>query len=59
MTDSWYAATSPDAVKLEPNLIAAEVDGGRIAENILQFARLLRSAGLPVGPDREIGRAHV
>ena len=54
MTDSWYAATSPDAVKLEPNLIAAEVDGGRIAENILQFARLLRSAGLPVGPDRVI-----
>ena len=29
-------------------------DGGRIAENILQFARLLRSAGMPVGPDRTI-----
>lgn len=39
---------------LEPNLIAADIDGGRIAENILQFARLLRSAGLPVGPDRVV-----
>lgn len=42
------------AAALDPNLIAAEVDGGRIAENILQFARLLRAAGLPVGPDRVI-----
>ncbi len=40
--------------QLPPNLIAHEVSGGRIAENILQFARLLRSAGLPVGPDRVI-----
>ena len=40
--------------RLEPNLVAGTVDGGRIAENILQFARLLRSAGLPVGPDRTI-----
>lgn len=39
---------------LPPNLVTAEADGGRIAENILQFARLLRSAGLPVGPDRVI-----
>ena len=54
MTDSWYASTSPDAIALEPNLIAASADGGRIAENILQFSRLLRSAGLPVGPDRVI-----
>ncbi len=42
----------PGPEPLAPNLIAAEVDGGRIAENILQFGRLLRSAGLPVGPDR-------
>ncbi len=48
MTDSWYAATEP----LQPNLVTGEADGGRIAENILQFARLLRSAGLPIGPDR-------
>ena len=52
MTDSWYASTEP--IRLEPNLIAGSVDGGRIAENILQFSRLLRSAGLPVGPDRVI-----
>ncbi len=39
---------------LEPNLIAAEIDGGKIADNILQFARLLRAAGLPVGPDRVV-----
>ncbi len=26
--------------------------GGRLAENILRFARLLRAAGLPAGPDR-------
>ncbi len=43
-----------NAQPLAPNLIAAEVDGGRIAENILQFARLLRSAGLPIGSDRVI-----
>lgn len=40
--------------RLAPNLVAAEADGGRIAENILQFGRLLRAAGLPVGPDRSI-----
>jgi len=34
--------------------MAGKVDGGRIAENILQFARLLRAAGLPVGPDRVV-----
>jgi uncharacterized protein len=39
-------------VRLDANLIAADVDGGRIAENILFFARLLRSAGLHVGPDK-------
>ena len=57
-TSSSPAPTRPDpaaeTVALEPNLIAASVDGGRIAENILQFARLLRSAGMPVGPDRVI-----
>jgi uncharacterized protein with von Willebrand factor type A (vWA) domain len=38
--------------RLDPNLIAAEVDGGRIAENILYFGRLLRASGLPVGPEK-------
>ena len=53
MTDSWYAAATPPE-PLAPNLAAGEIDGGRIAENILQFSRLLRAAGLPVGPDRVI-----
>ena len=39
-------------VRLDPNLIAADVDGGRIAENIVFFARLLRASGLAVGPDK-------
>ena len=39
---------------LAPNLVTSQPDGGRIAENILQFGRLLRSAGIPVGPDRVI-----
>jgi uncharacterized protein with von Willebrand factor type A (vWA) domain len=38
--------------KLDPNLVAASADGGRIADNIVHFARLLRASGLPVGPDR-------
>ena len=39
---------------LPPNLVTATADGGRIADNILHFARLLRAAGLPVGPDRVV-----
>ncbi len=40
------------STRLPPNLIASEVDGGRIAENILYFGRLLRASGLPVGPEK-------
>lgn len=40
--------------RLDANIITAEVDGGRIAENIVHFARLLRAAGLPVGPQKTI-----
>jgi uncharacterized protein len=50
--DDVPSGARPLPVKLAANLIAAEVDGGRIAENILMFARLLRAAGLPVGPDK-------
>lgn len=39
---------------LSPNLVTATADGGRIADNVLHFARLLRAAGLPLGPDRVI-----
>lgn len=34
------------------NLILGEADGGRLAENIMHFARVLRAAGLPVGPGK-------
>jgi uncharacterized protein with von Willebrand factor type A (vWA) domain len=40
--------------RLRANIAAAEADGGRIAANILHFARLLRNAGLPIGPRRII-----
>jgi uncharacterized protein len=46
-----YAAAT-HAVGLDPNIITASADGGRIGENILYFGRLLRAAGLPVGPDK-------
>jgi len=31
-----------------------EVPGGRLAENVMHFARVLRTAGLPIGPDKVI-----
>ena len=46
--------TAPSSRPLRANIIAGDVDGGRIAENILMFARLLRSAGLPVGPQKVV-----
>ncbi len=46
--------TPSGSVRLDPNIIAAEVSGGRIAENIIHFARVLRAAGLPVGPERTV-----
>jgi uncharacterized protein with von Willebrand factor type A (vWA) domain len=42
------------SARLAANIVAAEADGGRIAENILNFARVLRAAGLPVGPERTV-----
>lgn len=44
--------TSP--TPLPANLIAAAADGGRITDNIVRFVRLLRAAGLPVGPDKTV-----
>jgi hypothetical protein len=40
--------------ELAPNIIAAQADGGRIAENILFFVRLLRASGLPLGPEKTL-----
>jgi uncharacterized protein len=40
--------------QLEANIITAAVDGGRIGDNILMFARVLRAAGMPVGPQKTV-----
>ncbi|MDX2265727.1 MAG: VWA domain-containing protein [Hyphomicrobiales bacterium] len=42
------------AGRIEANIVAAQADGGRIAENILYFGRMLRAAGLPVGPRQTV-----
>lgn len=34
------------------NLVLGQADGGRLSENIMHFARVLRGAGLPVGPGK-------
>ena len=47
-------AAGANARVLAPNLVAGAVDGSRIAENILQFTRLLRAAGLAVGPEKAV-----
>jgi len=48
--------TDPPDVELgkQPaaNIAIGAADGGRMAENIVHFARLLRAAGLRIGPDR-------
>ena len=54
MTDSRHTDAATPPTPLAPNLIAAEVDGGRIAENIMQFGQVSRSAGLSGGPDPSI-----
>jgi uncharacterized protein with von Willebrand factor type A (vWA) domain len=40
-------APRPDA-----NLVLGAADGGRLADNIMHFGRVLRAAGLPVGPGK-------
>jgi len=37
---------------LDANIVTSEADGGRIAANILGFARVLRSAGMPIGSQK-------
>jgi len=34
----------------EPDRVEPEAVGGRLAENVMHFARVLRAAGLPIGP---------
>jgi uncharacterized protein with von Willebrand factor type A (vWA) domain len=40
--------------ELPANIVAGAADGGRIVDNILGFARVLRSAGLPIGTQKAI-----
>ncbi len=46
--------SAPTVQRMRANIAAAEADGGQIARTILGFARLLRSAGLPIGPQKVI-----
>lgn len=46
--------SAPTTERLGANIIAAEADGGKIAANILGFARLLRASGLEIGPQKVI-----
>jgi uncharacterized protein with von Willebrand factor type A (vWA) domain len=54
MTQTRDTAGNQPAPQLRPNVATGVADGGKIAQNILHFARLLRSAGLPVGPQKII-----
>jgi uncharacterized protein len=36
------------------SIVQSTAPSGRLAENVMHFARVLRSAGLPIGPDRVI-----
>ncbi len=54
MNETGRHAPQPPASigEMRANIVAGEAGSGRIAENIVLFARLLRSAGLPAGPDK-------
>ena len=43
----------PEAIQAD-ELDKISVSTGRLSENIVHFARVLRAAGLPVGPDRVV-----
>lgn len=45
-------ADSSGETAVAANLILGGADGGRLAENIMHFGRVLRAAGLPVGPGK-------
>lgn len=40
------------AAEIAPNFFVGDANGGKLAENITHFARVLRQAGLPVGPGK-------
>ncbi|MGF1648850.1 MAG: VWA domain-containing protein [Hyphomicrobiaceae bacterium] len=46
------AQDPPAPVRPAANIAIARADGGKLAENIIHFGRLLRASGLRSGPDR-------
>ncbi|WP_413205429.1 vWA domain-containing protein [Rhodospirillum sp. A1_3_36] len=40
------------STRVGANILGSGEGGGRLAENVMHFARILREAGLPVGPGR-------
>jgi uncharacterized protein with von Willebrand factor type A (vWA) domain len=44
----------PGRVSTNPVMPDAQAGSGHLAENVMHFARVLRAAGLPIGPDRVI-----
>ncbi len=51
---SQAQATHDAGGALGANIVARDIDGARIADNIIQFARLLRACGLRIGPGQTI-----
>ena len=43
-----------DPPTIPPQPAGGGTGGGRLAENVLHFARVLRAAGLPVGPGKTL-----
>ncbi|MEC7570729.1 MAG: VWA domain-containing protein, partial [Pseudomonadota bacterium] len=43
-----------DPPTIPPRPAGGGTGGGRLAENVLHFARVLRAAGLPVGPGKTL-----
>ncbi len=54
--DAPDAAEAPSSARFSPNLITAQVDGGRLVDNLVHFLRLLRRLGfqLPIDKPGEI-----
>jgi uncharacterized protein with von Willebrand factor type A (vWA) domain len=49
-TDHFHEPTPADSPVFEP--ADGPLEGGRLIENVMYFARTLRAAGLPVGPGK-------
>lgn len=52
MTSPKPASDASGTKPVTANLVLGGADGGRLTENIMHFGRVLRAAGLPVGPGK-------